>query len=346
MSLHSYECVHFLWILRRILTTDKVRQSRLSKLRDKRNQLSDRQWEDVLRSTLLQSRINIAEASDLEKLEVLAILVGDQLSITFRNNVSGITQKLGEVVFEKDENQELDIIRWAGTAVERSSRLDREVQDLTSKYDEQSEKMELLNHQLEDLIKAKMEHEDSLLQKFRELLNTKKLKIRDQQRLLASAKLDPKQAAKLQSVRSTSKPYTATASRAGKRKAETDHGASESSEESGFEEKAAKEKPESDRSETTNTSEHSDQDVTEDESGDDPESAHQVATLPDGSEATDAAKESIGERMQSDILPATRDPPSEEGGWREPARRPVKEDDSTLTLKVGNEDEETDDDEL
>jgi hypothetical protein len=40
------------------------------------------------------------------------------------------------------------------------------------------------------LIRAKEEHEDALLHKFAELLNAKKLKIRDQQRLLATAKVD------------------------------------------------------------------------------------------------------------------------------------------------------------
>merc|ERR1711939_405777 len=51
-----------------------------------------------------------------------------------------------------------------------------------------------LNQQLEDLVKAKKDHEDELLKKFAALLNTKNLKIRDQQRLLAGAKI-PKDAA-------------------------------------------------------------------------------------------------------------------------------------------------------
>lgn len=331
---------------KRTLTTDKVRQSRISKLRDKKNQLSDDQWENVLHSTLLQRRIQGSEASTLEKLEVHATLAGDQLSIIFRNNFSGITQKLGEVAFKKDESQELDITRWTGTAVERSYRLDREVRDLASKYDEQSKKMEKLNNQLEDLIKAKKEHEDSLLQTFRELLNTKKLKIRDQQRTLASAKFDPKQAAKLQNARSTSKRRAATASRAGKRKAMSGHGASDSSEESGFKAQVSKPKPESDVSEQINTPEQSDQDVTEDESGDDPDSAPQAARLPDKSKAATGAKGAIGEEMQLDTLPPMRDLPFGEGGRREQVKRPVTEDNLTLTQEAGNEGEETDDDEL
>ena len=328
------------------LTTDIVRQSRISKLRDKRNQLSEDQWEKVLHSTLLQRRIHGSEESGLEKLEVLATLAGDQLSLIIRNNISGITQKLGEVLFKKDESQELDILGWTGTAVERSSTVERELQDLTTNYVEQSKKMEELNNQLEDLIKAKLEHEDSLLQNFRELLNTKKLKIRDQQRLLASAKVDPKQAAKLQNARSISKPRAATASRTGKRKAKRSHQASESSEESGFEGKDPKQKPESDLSEQMNTPEQSDQDVTGDESADDPDSAPEAPELRDKSVATDGTKGAVDEEMQLDTLPPTRDLPFGESGGSKQAKRPVTEDNSIFTQEAGNEDEETDDDEL
>ena len=289
-----------------------------------------------MRSTLLQCRIKGSEASCLEKVEVRANLLGDQLSVTFRNNISGITQKLGEIVFDKDETEELDIVRWAGTAVERSNELEEEVRDLTLRYDEQSKRAEKLNDQLETLIKAKAEHEDSLLRSFRDLLNTKKLKIRDQQRLLASANIDLKQAAKLQNARSTSKPRAVTASRAGKRKAADGHRDFESSEDSGFEGKTSKQKPENDLSEQLNTPEHSDQAETQDESGDDPGSAHRAGTQPDRNE----------EETRWDIMSAKRNIPHGESGKGEQAIQPITEDKSTFTREYGNEDEETDDDEL
>ena len=221
--------------------------------------------------------------------------------------------------------------------MERSNKLEEEVRDLTFRYDEQGKRAEKLNDQLETLIKAKAEHEESLLRSFRDLLNTKKLKIRDQQRLLASAKIDLKRAAKVQNARSTSKPRAATASRAGKRKATDVQRDFESSEDSGLEGKTSKQKPENDLSEQMDTPEHSDQELTEDESGDDLGSAHQAVTRPDRSE----------EETQSDIMPAKRDMPSEESGRAEQAMRPVIENMSTLNQEAGNEDEEeTDDDEL
>ena len=329
------------------LTADEVRQSQISKLRDTRNQLNDDQWEDVLHSTLLQRRTQASGARSLERLEVLATITGDRLSMVFRNNISAITQKLGEVVFKKDENQEIDIRKWTGTAVERSNQLDREVQDLIAKYNEQSTKMEKLNNQLEDLIKAKRDHEDSLLRNFRELLNTKKLKIRDQKRILASANLDPKQAAKIQGARSISQPHAATPSRAGKRKARSGHQASESSEESGFEGRVPKQNPESDLSEQMNTPEHSSQEVTDDETGNDPDSSTlQASKLPGRSEVANSAKGVKGNKTRPETLPPTRDFPFGEDGRSEEAKRLVIEDDSRFIHEARTEDEETDDDEL
>lgn len=275
---------------------------------------------------------------------MIASIAGESLAITLRHNISGITQKLGDIVLKADAEQELDIISWAGTAAKQSNDLESEVQDLTAKYDEQSKTMEKLNKQLEDLILAKKEHEDALLEKFRELLNTKKLKIRDQQRLLAGAKVDPKQVTKLQNARTTEEGRKPAASHAGKRKANNAAPADEeSSEEDGFERKPpTQRKEESDGSEQANTPEASDQDVTEDESDDDLDSAPRGPALPDRSKAIED-EIGPGEGMQLDEPPPKRELPF---GKAQQVQEPAKEDKSTLNQEAGNEDEETDDDEL
>ena len=121
----------------------------------------------------------------LETLEINATIVGDQLVIIFHKNISGIIQRLGEVSLNKDESQEIDPVNWAATAVLRSTALEEEVGNLEGKCDEQSKIIESLNQQLQALTAAKLQHENALLEKFRDLLNAKKLKIRDQQRLLS-----------------------------------------------------------------------------------------------------------------------------------------------------------------
>lgn len=134
---------------------------------------------------------DISATSILEKLEVTANINDETLAIIFRKNISGITQRLGEIALRKDEDQEIDSISWAATAVIRSTDLENEVKDLRVKYEEQGKMIKKLNQQLEDFIQAKIENDNSLLEKFRELLNAKKSKIRDLHRALASVQGDP-----------------------------------------------------------------------------------------------------------------------------------------------------------
>lgn len=100
----------------------------------------------------------------------------------------------------KDDSQEIDFISWTATAVIRCTSLEEEIYTLREKYEEQSHVVGKLNQQLEELINAKIEHENLLLEKFRDLLNAKKLKIRDQQRLLASANVDPNKGMRIRST--------------------------------------------------------------------------------------------------------------------------------------------------
>lgn len=97
--------------------------------------------------------------------------------------------------------------------------LRNEIASLKTKYSEQEETIKKLDAQLKELIAAKSSHETELLGKFCVLLNEKKAKIRDQQRLLASAKIDPQKVAEIDKSRKGTKTKAAGSSRAGKRKA-------------------------------------------------------------------------------------------------------------------------------
>lgn len=85
---------------------------------------------------------------------------------------------------------EVSIFDWACQAVGAADTAHQEVSSLTAQYAEQQKIVNQLQTQLDEFIKRKDEDEDILLNKFQQLLNSKKLKIRDQQRLLASAKVD------------------------------------------------------------------------------------------------------------------------------------------------------------
>jgi hypothetical protein len=72
------------------------------------------------------------------------------------------------------------------------------VADLSVKSSEAEAAVTQLQSQLEELIKAKDEDETALLRKFRDLLNEKKIKIREQQQSLAALATNPSMAGQSQ----------------------------------------------------------------------------------------------------------------------------------------------------
>jgi len=134
--------------------------------------------------------------------------------------VNPLQQRLGAFCLSYDENQEIELFEWCGIAVQSTSNSANELASFKSKFREQQETIAKLNAQLEELIAAKTNHEAELLEKFCDLLNEKKAKIRDQQRLLATAKVDPQKLAAVQASRKSSKKASAGPSRTGKRKAD------------------------------------------------------------------------------------------------------------------------------
>lgn len=147
----------------------------------------------------MTSTLHIQSGSDedplnvdrLEQLELAASISGTKLVLVVRRNISGITQRLGEIAFRQDNDEAIELYEWAAAAANTTTDLARAMRDLNSKFQTQADTIKKLNEQLEDLIRAKKEHETLLLEKFQALLNAKKLKIRDQQTLLAGAKVDP-----------------------------------------------------------------------------------------------------------------------------------------------------------
>ena len=214
-----------------------MKDNHISQLKDRKSPLDDTEWENILSHTLLQrSEVDLTKVKDDTRIEVAASIRSDKLSIVFRRNISGIIQRLGEITLKETQDLELDTVSWTLTAIACSEKLQAEVQDLTAKYESANYIIADLNKQLNDLILAKQEHEEAMLVKFRDLLNAKKSKIRDQQRLLTTAKVDPQRAEAIQVARghtsANGKGRAAEASRSGKRKTRADADADEDGEES------------------------------------------------------------------------------------------------------------------
>ncbi|KAK4505351.1 hypothetical protein PRZ48_003314 [Zasmidium cellare] len=180
------------------------------------------QWKTILSFALLQSSPDGPRPDFLQGVETVSSISGTTATITLRKNIDGITQRLGTIKLNHDnEKEELQIFEWVDNAVASADDLRSQLETLQESAASQQEQLSKLTKDLDALVKAKKEHEDEMLSKFAALLNTKKLKIRDQQRLLNGAQIDASAAEEVSKARGSSgkAPRRAGASRAGKRKA-------------------------------------------------------------------------------------------------------------------------------
>jgi hypothetical protein len=115
--------------------------------------------------------------------------------------------------------EELDIFDLCGRTVQALDSAKHELEAYQNTISDQKAKIAKLEESFKELVKLKTENETQLLEKFSLLLNEKKLKIRDQQRLLAGATIDPAKVQAVEEHRLAVRPRTAGPSRKGKRKA-------------------------------------------------------------------------------------------------------------------------------
>ncbi|KAL8693086.1 MAG: hypothetical protein Q9218_002010 [Villophora microphyllina] len=339
-----------------------LKHSRISKYRAKSNPLTDAQWETLLRSTLLQER---AQQQDLEAeealkdIELVAALSYTNLTITLRKSISGIHQRLGDLTLPASPDTDINVLDWCATAITRADTLFTQSQALEQEIAEQTQVVDRLRTQLEELIQAKKEHEDALLQKCAILINEKKAKIRDQQRLLATSKPDPDAVKKAQSARARAlaggvgSKRSPKASRRGKRKASAPVSAS-GSDEDGFEdivkiEDEADIKGEERRDSEDVTPQHTDLDETEDEASGEEEDVVPAAagskgrTLEraEGDGMSDEENAPIREEKKGEEMPPPRALP-----FREDTGDAGQETMGGEDTKMADDNDETDDDEL
>lgn len=198
-----------------------VKQSRVHKYRSSSNQLDLPLWEHILRSQLLGEPPPSTSLSDQPKFQNISLAAAIDpkgLTITIRKSISDIHQILGSLTLPKDSDLVLDIFSWCSVSLAHSSALAASVSSLEDICKKQEAAIADLRQHVEDLVKGKEEHEDILIRKFAELLNEKKLKIREQNRLLVTAKPDPMRIAEMQRLSVQSVNREPEESREGKRK--------------------------------------------------------------------------------------------------------------------------------
>lgn len=115
------------------------------------------------------------------------------------------------------EKVEMSLFDWCGTIITSKDKSSHELHSLQTSLREKDAQIKKLEDSLSELVTLKERYDNALLEKFSLLLNEKKLKIRDQQRILASSNINQ---AKLEEVESQRKSRSRSAgpSRTGKRK--------------------------------------------------------------------------------------------------------------------------------
>ncbi|ETS79534.1 hypothetical protein PFICI_09387 [Pestalotiopsis fici W106-1] len=193
----------------------KLRHQRIQEWKASVGHCTDDEWEQILIATLIEP--SSPHGKDIEVKVELVEGKKPTANLIIRKNLSGITQRLGSIELKENGNEFVDPFQWCVNAIGDLAKVDNDLAAATAKAAELEKTTNELKAQLEDLLKAKDDDERQLLEKFRDLLNEKKLKIRQQQRLLASAEVDPE---KLQNVGASQNTLRkAKASRDSKRKA-------------------------------------------------------------------------------------------------------------------------------
>lgn len=171
----------------------KLRRNDLRDLRAKAYNGTEEEWEAILRYALLESKSSAISQEQKQSLEVGASRQDQMgkptLSITFRNRIDDITQRIGAIDLSQT-SKSIQLFDWAGLAVDRANVLESKLAALSDRTNGDKATIARLESQLADLVKVKADHEEQLLLKFTLLLNDKKAKIRDQQRLIQTATFD------------------------------------------------------------------------------------------------------------------------------------------------------------
>ncbi|KAJ5698258.1 hypothetical protein N7462_000263 [Penicillium macrosclerotiorum] len=214
-----------------------IKQTQLQDLCAKNYQGSQDEWAQTVSFVLGQSILSDQPPwwSEIESSASVSTSNegSKEIVLTIRKRVQDITQRLGALTLLQDDEQAIELFEWCGVTARKTSDLQNQVTSLMGRYRSAEDTISKLNQQLEELRRAKSQHESQMLVNFLHLLNEKKLKIRNQQRLLASATADPVKVSEIQAATGRIHDPTGT-SQAPKRRLDDTNDAAEESDD-GFE---------------------------------------------------------------------------------------------------------------
>ncbi|GAW14931.1 hypothetical protein ANO14919_043370 [Xylariales sp. No.14919] len=191
----------------------KLRHKKIGEYKASSGHCTDEEWQQILTSIFV-------DLKPVPGIEVRADVQSDGASVVlaFRKNIQGITQRLGSINLDENDRTEISPFDWCVSAIASRTQVAEELAAAAAKIESLERSIDELKAQLDDFITTKEEDETQMLEKFRDLLNSKKLKIRQQHRLLAAAKVDPEKLANIGGDDQDAH-RNAGSSRSGKRKA-------------------------------------------------------------------------------------------------------------------------------
>lgn len=254
-----------------------MRARSLDKLRAKNYDGSTEEWLSILEYSLV-SRQSAIDTAVKDNLDISCLISGKDpkaiLTLSFRTRVQDITQRLGAIELQQTEDtDDVDLFGWATQLAHSRDQLKDEAAQQGKKAGAEAQTIVALQKQLDELTKAKSEHEEELVSKFAQLLNEKKHQLRRLHRVLETAQVDPAKVKEAEAEAQAS--ISPGAKRGKKRSARQSSEANESDESEGFDDMdmdkptgAARSDDDEDDEERAQQTSDSDETATEDE-GDD-----------------------------------------------------------------------------
>ncbi|KAK1987817.1 hypothetical protein LZ30DRAFT_579346 [Colletotrichum cereale] len=242
-----------------------LHQDKTAALRVKNSPCTEDEWISILTAVLQQE-----PASDIE---VLADVENEAvLTLTVRRKGKEFTQRLGAIELSHSPHELIELFDWCALSAQTANEAKEALASATAKASQLEESVRELKAQLDGLIAAKEADESELLEKFRDLLNEKKVKIRQQQKLLASASVEPDKLAQVQSSQAAGRGHAAAKSRPAKRKTAPAPVNDDSSSDEGFEKMdlEPQEPVPEDSEQQRDTTEDEDETASEDDDDDEP----------------------------------------------------------------------------
>ncbi|KAL7912774.1 hypothetical protein GGI35DRAFT_262507 [Trichoderma velutinum] len=165
-----------------------LKHDRVASLQVPNCPVSESEWQAIL-----QSLFSLQPAADIQA--TASIESETSLSITVRKRVQGITQRLGSIELKHDENESIELFKWCAETTDALAQSNVALAEAAAHAKELETTVKELKSQLDELITSKQDDETALLLKFRDLLNEKKVKIREQQKVLAAGPIQSSQPA-------------------------------------------------------------------------------------------------------------------------------------------------------